>query len=122
MATFFQLHSDLANLNRQLATIANYWQAGDGVLLMGQTVAFIDWVYDYYCHQSPIVKSDSDDSKVDKVDTVTTIKFYALQADFEVLTAQTQASIQQTDFVQFISDKEWVALTNSYDKIMTINS
>ncbi len=121
MATFFQLHSDLANLNRQLSTITNYWQAGDGVLLMGQTVAFIDWVYDYYCHQSPIVKSDSDTDD-SKVDTVTTIKFYALQADFEVLTAQTQASIQQTDFVQFISDKEWVALTNSYDRIVTIDS
>ncbi len=118
MATLFQLHSDLANLNRQLTTISNYWQAGDGVLLMGQTIAFIDWVYDYYCHQSPIRDSDDSDTIIA---TVTTIKFYALQADFNILAKHTQASVQQTNFVQFISDKEWVALTNSYDKIVTIN-
>ncbi len=130
MSTLFQLHSDLSNLSRNLATISNYWQSDDGILLMGQTVAFIDWVHDYYCQQPQEQPQDDEQQykqqgKHEKQSscpkTFPKINFYALQADFEVLTKHTQASIQQTDFVKFVHDDEWVSLTNQYDNIMTIN-
>ena len=47
MATLYQLHSSMDTLRRTTEQMSLSWQAGDSILLLGTTVAFIDWFNAY---------------------------------------------------------------------------
>ena len=47
MATLYQLHCTMDTLRRSTEQMASTWHAGDSIILLGATVAFIDWFNAY---------------------------------------------------------------------------
>ena len=111
MATLYQLHSTMDKLRSSTSEMALTWQAGDSIVLLGSTVAFVAW-FDAYLNDADI----------------TGIKaIYALQQDVAQLGADTTAKLKlDSKLTALLTDAQWVELTlNAYqdikfDKVVTI--
>ncbi len=100
MSTLFQLHTDLAHLSVETNRINELAKSDDVLLIMGETLALLDWI----------------------MPTMTTIsEIYGLQNDWQSLNEITQNNMQYCNKIELISDKKWVQLTQKYDKIVTIS-
>ncbi len=100
MSTLFQLHTDFANFSSNLETINTLAKTNDALLIMGETLALLDWIM-------PNLENISE--------------IYGLENDWQTLNKATQDNMQYQQKIQLISDKKWVQLTHKYDKIVTIN-
>jgi tRNA 2-thiouridine synthesizing protein B len=107
MATLYQLHSSMDTLRRSTNELALTWRAGDSILLLGTTVAFIDWLDAYL--------GDGD------IKGITAI--YALADDVAQLSSNTTAKLNlNAKLTGILTDDEWVTLTQNaqFDKVVTI--
>lgn len=98
MRTLYQIHADMTTLKSRIKQLEPWWQPNDGVLLLGDTLAYLDWFEAY------IADSDLNDLK----------HCYALQSDFDALSTTTQRLLNMSSRrCQLINDEQWVALTVS---------
>ncbi len=107
MATLYQLHSAMDSLRHSTSEMALTWRAGDSILLLGTTVAFIEWLDAYL--------GDSDIQGVQAI--------YALAEDVAQLSATTTAKLTlSAKLTGILSDAEWVTITQNaqFDKVVTI--
>lgn len=107
MATLYQIHSTMDNLKRCTQQIALTWRVGDSLILLGATVAFIDWLNAYL-----------GDADIEGVNSI-----YALAEDVAQLSDNTQAKLNlDTKLTDILTDNEWVALTQDkqFDKVVTV--
>lgn len=112
MATLYQLHSNLDALKRSTTELGRTWQEGDSILLLGATVAFIDWLDAYLGDQD--------------IQGITAI--YALQDDIKALTDEATSRLNlDVKLDGILTDREWVDLTQNlsasgaqFDKVVTI--
>ncbi len=100
MSTLFQLHTDLAQLSIQINHINNFAKADDILLLMGETLALLDWI-------------------IPNIESINEI--YGLENDWQNLNKTTKNNMQYRSKIQLISDEKWVQLTQKHDKIVTIS-
>lgn len=107
MATLYQLHSTMETLRRSTEEMSRTWRTGDSVILLGATVAFIDWLNAYL-----------DDGEIQGI-----AGLYALADDVAQLTDNTYAKLNlNTKLSGVLTDREWVNMTqdNQFDKVVTI--
>ncbi|GAA0314020.1 hypothetical protein [Psychrobacter aestuarii] len=107
MATLYQLHTTGAALNDSVAHMASTWQAGDSILLLDASAAYIDWL------QMSMNEHDLADCHA----------FYALEQDINALDAQTLERLKLHDkLTQTLSDSAWVDLTQDaqFQQIISI--
>lgn len=110
MATLYQLHSSMDTLRRTTEQMALSWQAGDSILLLGTTVAFIDWFNAYLVD-------------IENMEIETIAGIYALADDVSQLHENTAAKLNlAAKLTGILSDAEWVAMTQNsrFDKVVTI--
>ena len=111
MATLYQLQTTMATLRSSTSEMALTYQAGDSIILLGATVAFVDWLNAYL-----------DDAEIEGITAI-----YALSDDVAQLSEHTAATLNlQAKLTALLSDDDWVKLTlNTYnnqqfDKVVTI--
>lgn len=115
MATLYQLHSSMDTLRRSTEQMASTWRAGDSIILLGTTVAFIDWFNAYL-------------EDLEDIETKDVAAIYALAEDVAQLNDNTAAKLNlSAKLTAVLSDDEWVALTQNtqasgatFDKVVTI--
>ena len=115
MATLYQLHCTMDTLRRSTEQMASTWRAGDSIILLGATVAFIDWFNAYL--------GDLENIEIEDIAAI-----YALTEDVAQLSDDTTAKLNlPTKLTSILSDSEWVALTQNtltdgtnFDKVVTI--
>ena len=96
MATLYQLHTTGETLDSSVARLAQTWQAGDSMVLLGATIAYIDWLQ----------------MRMDEQDLNDCHAMYALEQDISALDEHTRERLKLHDKVTTIlSDQAWVALT-----------
>lgn len=107
MHTLFQIHSNLDQLKSITADLQRLWHAGDAILLMGDTVAFIDWLKAYL-----------DDYDIQKISGI-----YALSTDVQRLGENTVGKLHlDAKLSAQLDDSQWVELTQSANKVITLSS
>lgn len=100
MSTLYQLHGNLVSLKQHIDTLAITWQPQDSLLLLGETVAYLDWLEAYIA-----------DSEMPQT---TLSRLYVLQSDIDALSPTTKQYLNlSSKACQVLSDNEWVALTLS---------
>ncbi|MBF0658956.1 hypothetical protein IPZ60_09420 [Psychrobacter sp. NG25] len=107
MATLYQLHSPMDTLRRGIDEMSRTWRTGDSILLLGTTVAFIDWLDAYL-----------GDIEIDGIAGI-----YALADDVAQLTTNTTLKLNlEAKLSRILTDNEWVELTQDtqFDKVVTI--
>lgn len=107
MATLYQLHSAMGTLRRSTVEIEKTWRVGDSILLLGSTVAFIDWFTAY----------------INETDIEGIAGIYALATDVAELGGKAITQLKLDDKVSaLLLDSEWVKLTQDakFDKVVTI--
>lgn len=107
MATLYQLHSTMDTLSHATKAMARTWQAGDSVILLGSTIAFIDWFNAYL-----------EEREIQDIAGI-----YALADDVAQLTTNTSAKLNlEAKLHGLLTDLEWVNLTQDsrFDKVVTI--
>ena len=115
MATLYQLHSSMDTLRRSTEQMTSTWRAGDSIILLGTTVAFIDWFNAYL-------------EDLEGIETKEVAAIYALAEDVAQLNDNTAAKLNlSAKLTAVLSDDEWVALTQNtyangatFDKVVTI--
>ena len=115
MATLYQLHCSMDTLRRSTEQMASTWRAGDSIILLGSTVAFIDWFNAYLGDLESI-----------EIEDITAI--YALAEDVAQLSVDTTAKLNlTTKLTAILSDSDWVTMTQNthangakFDKVVTI--
>ena len=115
MATLYQLHSSMDTLRRSTEQMTSTWRAGDSIILLGTTVAFIDWFNAYL-------------EDLEDIETKDVAAIYALAEDVAQLNDNTAAKLNlSAKLTAVLSDDEWVALTQNtyangakFDKVVTI--
>ena len=99
MATLYQLHSTMDILRRSTEQMALTWRAGDSILLLGTTVAFIDWLNAYL--------GDIEEIEIEDIAGI-----YALAEDVAQLNQNTTAKLNlSAKLTAILSDSEWVTMT-----------
>lgn len=112
MATLYQLHSAMDTLSRSTEEMAITWRSGDSILLLGATVAFIEWLQAYL-----------DENEIQGIAGI-----YALADDVAQLSDNTTAKLNlNTKLTGLLTDSEWVKMTQNanadeakFDKVVTI--
>ncbi|WP_367105999.1 hypothetical protein [uncultured Psychrobacter sp.] len=110
MATLYQLHSTMDKLRSSTTELALTWRAGDSIILLGATAAYIDWFNAYL--------SDNDLSGIEGIAGI-----YALVDDVAQLSDNTQAKLDlSTKLTDILTNEEWVTMTQEdyFDKVVTI--
>lgn len=93
--------------------MANIWHEDDHVILLGKTGIFADWLFAYIDEMS--YEEDNSFSKVN-------INWYVLSDDMEHVSSNTNDNLTLADFgVKLISNSEWVKLTQTADKVITLS-
>ncbi|TXD97921.1 hypothetical protein ES754_02900 [Psychrobacter frigidicola] len=113
MATLYQIHSTMDTLRRSTHEMALTWRAGDSILLLGSTAAFIDWLNAYI--------NDVDMENGTVIKDIAGI--YVLAEDVAKLSHETTAQLKINNKVTAVlTDSEWVTLTQDtrFDKVVTI--
>ncbi|WP_299184613.1 hypothetical protein [uncultured Psychrobacter sp.] len=108
MATLYQLHSTMDKLRRSTEEMALTWRAGDSIVLLGATVAFVEWLNAYL--------GESD------IEGIAAI--YALAGDVANLSDNTTAKLNlNAKLTGVLTDDEWVTMTQDpqFDKVVTIS-
>lgn len=96
MATLYQLHSTMDTLRRSTEEMSMTWRAGDSIVLLGTTVAFIEWLQAYL-----------DDSDIQGITGI-----YALADDVAQLSENTTAKLNlNARLTGLLTDSEWVQMT-----------
>ncbi|MEN6670622.1 hypothetical protein AAJP47_09620 [Psychrobacter sp. B38] len=111
MATLYQLHSTIDTLSQSVEEMSRTWRAGDSIVLLGTTVAFIDWLNAQLSDSEPYI------------DIKDIAGIYALTDDVAQLTANTSAKLNlNAKLTALLTDVEWVNLTQDpqFDKVVTI--
>ena len=99
MATLYQLHSTMDTLRRSTEQMSLTWRPGDSILLLGTTVAFIDWLNAYL--------GDIEEIEIEDIAGI-----YALTEDVAQLNQNTTAKLNlSTKLTAILSDSEWVTMT-----------
>lgn len=104
MLTLGQIAAEVLHLIDQLALS---WRSGDSLLLLGTTVAFIDWLKAYLTEN--------------QIDGIASL--YVLADDIAQLGDNTIAKLAlDTKIDEVLSDTDWVNLTqdSQFDKVVTI--
>ena len=107
MATLYQLHSTMDTLRRGTEEMSRTLRAGDSIVLLGATAAFIDWLNAYL-----------DDADIDDIASI-----YALADDVAMLTTSTTEKLNlKAKLTGILTDEQWVRLTqdSQFDKVVTI--
>ena len=107
MATLYQLHSSMDKLERSTEELSRTWHAGDSILLLGTTVAFIDWL----------------NASLGENDINSIVGIYALTDDVAQLTPNIATQLNlAAKLTGLLTDDEWVALTQNsqFDKVVTV--
>ncbi|MGP4972466.1 hypothetical protein ACTXIP_02295 [Psychrobacter alimentarius] len=107
MATLYQLHSTMDTLSHATEEMARTWRAGDSVILLGSTIAFIDWF-----------NAHLEESEIQGIAGI-----YALAYDVAQLTTNTSAKLNlDAKLNGLLTDLEWVNLTqdSQFEKVVTI--
>lgn len=107
MATLYQLHSTMDRLRRSTEEMVLTWHAGDSIVLLGATVAFIEWLNAYL-----------NDSDIEGIAGI-----YTLAEDVAQLSYNTTAKLNlNAKLTDVLTDNEWVAMTQDpqFDKVVTI--
>lgn len=107
MATLYQLHSSLDLLDRSIATLAVTWRAGDSIILLGESVAYISWL----------------NAHLGEHDIQGIQAIYALEDDVAQLSEPTRAQLNlSAKLSAVLSDAAWVQLTQEaqFDNVVTI--
>ena len=107
MTTLYQLHSAMDTLSRSTEELAQTWRAGDSILLLGTTVAFIDWL-----------NASLGENEVEGIAGI-----YALADDVAQLSDNTTAKLNlNTKLAGLLTDNEWVKMTQNeqFDKVVTV--
>ena len=120
MTTLFQLYSPIDTLKATTRQLASLWQTGDKLLLLADTIAYIDWLYAYVDeHNFDAEDFDTDaDENTSKLDIS---KLYILAEDLAQLTKTTITHLNlDNKKVQVLSQEEWVKLTLEVDKVVTL--
>lgn len=107
MATLYQLHSPMDTLRRCTVEMARTWRSGDSIILLGTTVAFIDWLKAY----------------IDETDIEDIAAIYGLISDVTALGDNAVPALKlDGKLTALLTDSDWVALTcdPQFDKIVTI--
>lgn len=107
MATLYQLHSPMDTLRRSTVEMARTWRAGDSIILLGNTVAFIDWLQAY----------------INETDIQDIAAIYGLVADVTALGDHAATALKlDGKLAALLTDNDWVTLTQDqqFDKIVTI--
>ena len=115
MATLYQLHSSMDTLRRSTEQMTSTWRAGDSIILLGSTVAFIDWFNAYL--------GDLESIEIEDIAAI-----YALAEDVAQLSVDTTAKLNlTTKLTAILSDSDWVTMTQNthangakFDKVVTI--
>jgi tRNA 2-thiouridine synthesizing protein B len=95
--------------------MASTWRAGDSIILLGSTVAFIDWFNAYL--------GDLESIEIEDIAAI-----YALAEDVAQLSVDTTAKLNlTTKLTAILSDSDWVTMTQNthangakFDKVVTI--
>ena len=107
MATLYQLHCSMDKLERSTEELSRTWHAGDSILLLGTTVAFIDWL----------------NASLGENDINSIAGIYALTDDVAQLTPNIATQLNlAAKLTGLLTDDEWVTLTQNsqFDKVVTI--
>lgn len=107
MSTLYQLHSTMDNLRASTEQLAVTWNSGDSLLLLGTTVAYIDWLQAYL--------TDNDIEQVAGI--------FALADDIAQLNETAMAALNLKDkLIAILTDNDWVTMTldKQFDKVVTI--
>ncbi len=93
--------------------MAPLWHSGDSILLLAETVAALPWLKTY------IDDINYDDELLSQITDIDTI--YILNDDLAQLNEQARANLDLSQ-VSVINDMQWVHLTQSVDRVITLNS
>ena len=113
MSTLFQLHAPMNTLKAMVREMAPLWHSGDSILLLAETVAALPWLKTY------IDDINYDDELLSQITDIDTI--YVLSDDLAQLNEQAKENLNLSK-VSVINDNEWVQLTQSVDRVVTLNS
>lgn len=109
MTTLYQLHTDLDRLKAHCHELVELYQAGDGVILLGQSCAYVDWLLAILAD----IGSDSHSNCQPQL--------YALHSDVDALSTATRSQLLPHQHLTLISDDDWVGLTLAADKVVTLS-
>lgn len=113
MSTLFQLHAPMNTLKSMVREMAPLWHAGDSILLLGETVASLPWLKMY------IEDINHDEESVSHISDIAAI--YVLEEDFTQLNDTAKSHIDLSK-IEVLNDLQWVELTQSIDRVITLNS
>ncbi|SJM72586.1 hypothetical protein [Psychrobacter piechaudii] len=113
MSTLFQLHAPMNTLKAMVREMAPLWHSGDSILLLAETVAALPWLKTY------IDDINYDDELLSQITDIDAI--YVLNDDLAQLNEQAKENLNLSK-VSVINDNEWVQLTQSVDRVVTLNS
>ncbi|SJM38334.1 hypothetical protein A1019T_02324 [Psychrobacter pasteurii] len=113
MSTLFQLHAPMNTLKAMVKEMAPLWHSGDSILLLAETVAALPWLKMY------IDDVNYDDEAQYEITDITAV--YVLADDLAQLNEQAKTNLDLSK-VNVIDDNEWVQLTQSIDRVITLNS
>ncbi len=118
MSTLFQLHANMSTLKAITKDMAGLWHAGDSVLLLGETVAYLDW---FAAYVDDINADDEVDNRIVSIHTV-----YLLTDDINALNDSATLNLDFTAVkpfaVKLLSDTDWVELTQKMTRVVTLAS
>ena len=115
MTTLFQLYSPIDSLKANIRQLAKLWQTDDKLLLLADSIAYIDWLHAYVDEHNFDADGDENLSKLD------INQLYVLAEDLELLAETTISNLNLTDKkVQVLSQDDWVKLTLEVDKVVTL--
>lgn len=113
MSTLFQLYAPMNTLKAMVREMAPLWHSRDSILLLAETVAALPWLKTY------IDDINYDDELLSQITDIDAI--YVLSDDLAQLNEQAKENLNLSK-VSVINDNEWVQLTQSVDRVVTLNS
>ncbi|WP_201543248.1 hypothetical protein [Psychrobacter sp. H7-1] len=113
MSTLFQLQAPMNTLKATVKELAPLWHAGDSLLLLAETSAYLPWLQVY------INELNGDDESEYRIKNIHAL--YVLADDLAHLNETARVNLDVSK-VHVISDAQWVALTQEVDRVVTLNS
>ncbi|PNK59448.1 hypothetical protein [Psychrobacter sp. FDAARGOS_221] len=113
MATLFQIHATMNTLKPLIRELGTLWQAGDSILLLGESSAYYAWAKAY------IKDFNGDDEIQSSIDSVSA--WYVLAEDIDRLNDSAKLNLDLTG-VTVLSDLDWVNLTQKTHRVVTLHS
>lgn len=113
MATLFQLHTNIDELQTKLAKLSNMCQKDDHVLLLGKTPIFANWINSH---------SNTADTSITIPQQLTQqLNWYALSTDIDDLQNISNQNLQFAgSTINLLTDKQWIDLAIQADKVVSL--